>query len=126
MLGERIEKHGVRMWLVNTGWSGGGYGVGSRMKLKYTRSMITAALDGELHSVEMRQDKVFNLNVPTSCPGVPSELLNPRETWTDKSKFYKVSADLARRFVDNFAKFDETATDAMRSGGPRVLESVKG
>ncbi|MGY8917786.1 MAG: phosphoenolpyruvate carboxykinase (ATP), partial [Flavobacteriales bacterium] len=80
----------------------------------------------ELHSVEMRHDKVFNLNIPTSCPGVPSELLNPRETWTDKSKFDKVSADLARRFVDNFAKFDETATDEMRSGGPRVLESVKG
>jgi phosphoenolpyruvate carboxykinase (ATP) len=124
MLGERIEKHGVRMWLVNTGWSGGGYGVGSRIKLSYTRSMITAALNGELHSVEMRKDKVFNLNVPTSCPGVPTELLSPRETWSDKVEFDKVSADLARRFVDNFSKFENTATDAMRSGGPRVLETT--
>ena len=124
MLGERIEKHGVRMWLVNTGWSGGGYGVGSRIKLSYTRSMITAALNGELHSVEMRKDKVFNLNVPTSCPGVPTELLSPRETWSDKVEFDKVSDDLARRFVDNFSKFENTATDAMRSGGPRVLETA--
>jgi phosphoenolpyruvate carboxykinase (ATP) len=72
----------------------------------------------------MRKDKVFNLNVPTSCPGVPTELLSPRETWSDKVEFDKVSADLARRFVDNFSKFENTATDAMRSGGPRVLETT--
>ena len=122
MLGRLIDEHGVRMWLVNTGWSGGGYGVGSRMKLSYTRAIISAALNGELHSVEMRKDDVFNLDVPTSCPGVPSELLNPRETWADKDAFDKVSADLALRFVDNFAKFKNTATDAMRSGGPNVEE----
>ena len=122
MLGRLIDEHGVRMWLVNTGWSGGGHGVGSRMKLSYTRAIISAALNGELHSVEMRKDDVFNLDVPTSCPGVPSELLNPRETWADKDAFDKVSADLALRFVDNFAKFENTATDAMRSGGPNVKE----
>ena len=122
MLGRLIDEHGVRMWLVNTGWSGGGHGVGSRMKLSYTRAIISAALNGELHSVEMRKDDVFNLDVPISCPGVPSELLNPRETWADKDAFDKVSADLALRFVDNFAKFENTATDAMRSGGPNVKE----
>jgi phosphoenolpyruvate carboxykinase (ATP) len=120
MLGERIERHGARMWLVNTGWTGGGYGVGSRMKLSHTRAMITAALNGELHDVEMRTDEVFGLNVPTSCPGVPDELLTPRETWSDQNKFDRVANHLAKSFVENFAQFDDTATDAMRSGGPLV------
>jgi phosphoenolpyruvate carboxykinase (ATP) len=120
MLCERIEKHGARMWLINTGWTGGGYGVGSRIKLGFTRAMITAALTGELHGVQMRTDKVFGLNVPTSCPGVPDEILTPRETWSDKKEFDRVASDLAHRFVMNFSKFDDTATDAMRSGGPRV------
>ncbi|MEZ7816570.1 MAG: phosphoenolpyruvate carboxykinase (ATP) [Flavobacteriales bacterium] len=120
MLGERIERHGARMWLVNTGWTGGGYGVGSRMKLSHTRAMITAALNGELHDVEMRTDEVFGLNVPTSCPGVPDELLTPRETWSDQKEFDRVANHLAKSFVENFAQFDDTATDAMRSGGPLV------
>jgi phosphoenolpyruvate carboxykinase (ATP) len=120
MLGERIEKHGSRMWLVNTGWTGGGYGVGARMKLGFTRSMITAALKGELHGVQMRTDEVFGLSVPTSCPGVPDEILTPRETWSDKKEFDRVAYDLAQRFVQNFSKFDDTATASMRSGGPRV------
>ena len=94
------------------------------MKLSYTRAMISAALNGDLDSVEMRKDEVFNLNVPESCPGVPSELLYPRETWSDKAEFDRVSADLARRFVDNFSQFDKTATDAMRSGGPKVIEAA--
>jgi phosphoenolpyruvate carboxykinase (ATP) len=120
MLGERIEKHGVRMWLVNTGWTGGGYGVGARMKLKYTRAMITAALRGELNEDTMRTDEVFGLKVPTSCPGVPDEILTPRETWADKAEYDKVAMDLAQRFIKNFEKFNGTATDDMRSGGPLV------
>jgi phosphoenolpyruvate carboxykinase (ATP) len=120
MLGERIEKHGVRIWLVNTGWTGGGYGVGSRMKLRYTRAMITAALEGKLSESDMRVDEVFGLKVPTSCPDVPVEILTPRETWEDKSAYDAAALDLAKRFVTNFSKFDDTATDAMRSGGPRV------
>ena len=124
MLGERIEKHGARIWLVNTGWTGGGYGLGSRMKLRYTRAMITAALEGKLNESDMRTDELFGLNVPNSCPDVPSEVLNPRETWADKNAYDSAAADLAQRFVANFSQFDETATDAMRSGGPRVAVSL--
>jgi phosphoenolpyruvate carboxykinase (ATP) len=90
------------------------------MKLRFTRAMITSALKGELHGVQMRTDEVFGLSVPTSCPGVPDEILTPRETWSDKKEFDRVAYDLAQRFVKNFSKFDDTATDAMRSGGPRV------
>ncbi|MBM72122.1 MAG: phosphoenolpyruvate carboxykinase (ATP) [Crocinitomicaceae bacterium] len=124
MLGERIEKHGARIWLVNTGWTGGGYGVGSRMKLHYTRAMITAALEGKLVKINMRTDEVFGLHVPNSCPDVPSDVLNPRETWDDKSAYDAAAADLAKRFVTNFSKFNDKATDAMRSGGPRVAVNV--
>ena len=124
MLGERIEKHGARIWLVNTGWTGGGYGVGSRMKLRYTRAMITAALEGKLSEGDMRVDEVFGLKVPNSCPDVPSDVLNPRETWADKGAYDAAAADLAQRFVSNFSQFDDTATDAMRSGGPCVAVSA--
>jgi phosphoenolpyruvate carboxykinase (ATP) len=97
-----------------------GYGVGSRMKLRYTRSMITAALEGKLPESDMRIDEVFGLKVPTSCPDVPVDVLTPRNTWEDKSAYDAAAMDLAKRFVTNFKKFDNTATDAMRSGGPRV------
>ena len=124
MLGERIEKYGARIWLVNTGWTGGGYGVGSRIKLRYTRAMITAALEGKLGEGDMRVDEVFGLKVPNSCPDVPSDVLNPRETWADKGAYDVAAADLAQRFVSNFSQFDDTATDAMRSGGPCVAVSA--
>ena len=124
MLGKRIEKHGARIWLVNTGWTGGGYCVGSRMKLRYTRAMITAALEGKLSEDDMRIDEVFGLKVPNSCQDVPSDVLNPRETWADKSAYDAAAMDLAQRFVTNFSQFNETATDAMRSGGPRVAVSA--
>lgn len=124
MLGKRIDKHGARIWLVNTGWTGGGYGVGSRMKLRYTRAMITAALEGKLHDVETRTDEVFGLEVPSSCPDVPDNILNPRETWADKGAYDAAAQDLAKRFVNNFAQFNETASDAIRSGGPRVEVSA--
>ena len=94
------------------------------MKLRYTRAMITAALEGKLLDSDMRTDEVFGLNVPNSCPDVPSDVLNPRETWADKSAYDAAAMDLAQRFVTNFSQFDETATDAMRSGGPRVAVSV--
>jgi phosphoenolpyruvate carboxykinase (ATP) len=90
------------------------------MKLKYTRAMITAALRGELNEDTMRTDEVFGLKVPTSCPGVPDEILTPRETWADKAEYDKVAMDLAQRFIKNFEKFNGTATDDMRSGGPLV------
>ena len=85
MLGDKIEKYGTKVYLVNTGWSGGPYGVGSRMKLSYTRAMITAALNGTFDDVEYRHDETFNVDVPQSCPGVPAEIMNPRDTWADKA-----------------------------------------
>ena len=106
MLGERIDKYNTRVYLVNTGWTGGpasGDGkLGSRMKLKFTRAMVTAALNGELDKVEYKHDDVFNLDVPQSCPDVPSEIMNPRDTWDDKAAYDAAAKKLAKMFYDNF------------------------
>jgi phosphoenolpyruvate carboxykinase (ATP) len=104
-LKKKIEEHGVRVWLVNTGWTGGPYGVGNRMKLGHTRAMLTAALGGQLDSVEYVTDPVFGLSIPTSCPNVPSEVLNPRETWADKSAYDAKATELKSMFDANFTKF---------------------
>ena len=118
MLGKRMESHGARIWLVNTGWSGGGYGVGNRMKLKFTRSMIRSAMRGELDAVEMHRDPVFGLNSPTVCPGVPSDLLIPRRVWADQAEYERTVNHLADLFVKNFAQFESAATPAMLEGSP--------
>ena len=104
MLGERIDKYGTKVYLVNTGWTGGPYGTGSRMKLKYTRAMVTAALNGELEKVEYKHDDRFNLEIPVSCPEVPSEILDPKETWADKAAYDEQAKKLAKMFSDNFSK----------------------
>jgi phosphoenolpyruvate carboxykinase (ATP) len=118
MLGERLEKHGVRIWLVNTGWSGGGYGVGERMKLKYTRAMIQAAMKGDLDHVPYHKDDVFGLNSPTVCPGVPEDLLIPSKTWSDREEYAKAASKLADLFCINFEKFEAVATPEMLVGAP--------
>ena len=105
LLGQKIDRHGSRVWLVNTGWTGGPYGVGSRMKLAYTRAMIRAAFKGELDSVVFEQDPVFGLAVPTSCPGVPSEILMPRNTWSDPGAYDQTANELKAMFDANFQKF---------------------
>jgi phosphoenolpyruvate carboxykinase (ATP) len=120
LLGERIAKHQSHVWLVNTGWTGGPYGVGSRMKIAYTRAMINAALSGALDNVTYEKDTTFNLDVPTSCPGVPSEVLNPRNTWADKAAYDAQAAKLAQMFIENFKKFEATATDAVKAAGPKA------
>jgi phosphoenolpyruvate carboxykinase (ATP) len=104
-LKKKIEEHDVKVWLVNTGWTGGGYGVGKRMKLGHTRAMLTAALEGSLDSVEYVQDPVFGLSIPTSCPEVPSEILNPRETWADKAAYDAKATELKGMFDANYTKF---------------------
>lgn len=104
-LKKKIEQHNVRVWLVNTGWTGGGYGVGNRMKLANTRAMITAALAGELDNVEYEKDPIFGLSIPTECPGVPSEVLKPRETWADKAAYDAKATELRDMFESNFKKF---------------------
>ncbi len=121
MLGDRLEEQGVRIWLVNTGWTGGGYGVGSRMSLSYTRAMIGAAMRGELDEVEMHTDAVFGLHSPTSCPGVPSELLIPSNTWDDAEEFHASAQKLAGLFVENFSKFENASTSAMMEGAPSQI-----
>ncbi len=118
LLRERIEKHNVRCYLLNTGWTGGPYGVGSRININYTRAMVRATISGALDNVETITDPVFRLHVPTSCPDVPGELLIPRNTWADKDAFDRMAADLAGRFKKNFKQF-ELPGDDVRNAGPR-------
>lgn len=118
LLRERIEKHNVRCYLLNTGWTGGPYGVGSRININYTRAMVRATIDGALDKVETITDPVFRLRVPTSCPDVPGDLLIPRNTWADKDAFDRMAADLAGRFKKNFKQF-ELPGDDVRNAGPR-------
>ena len=118
LLGEKIAKHKVRAWLVNTGWSGGSYGVGSRMKLPYTRSMLHAALDGRLDSVNYVCDPVFGVEVPTECPDVPPEVLTPRATWADVAAYDAKARELARLFNENFKSYESHVTSGVRAAGP--------
>lgn len=108
LLGKKMEKHQVNVWLVNTGWSGGPYGVGERMKLRYTRAMISAALDGSLDHNRYRQHHVFKLMMPLSCPGVPDEILDPAKTWDNQEEYFLKAYELLNAFTDNFKQFDLT------------------
>lgn len=116
MLGEKIDKHQSNVYLINTGWSGGPYGVGKRMSIKYTRAMVTAALNGELEKGEYYLDPVFNVYVPTACPGVPPEVLNPRAVWQDKEAYDRQARDLAGRFVKNFMKYGNMPAEIVNAG----------
>jgi phosphoenolpyruvate carboxykinase (ATP) len=120
MLGKKIDESGAQVWLINTGWSGGSYGVGSRMKLSFTRAMITAALEGKLNDVEFATHEVFGLAMPTACPEVPSEMLNPRNTWSDKDAYDAKANELASKFIANFEKFKDYASEALLSASPKV------
>lgn len=119
LLGERLEKHRATVWLVNTGWTGGPYGTGARMKIGYTRAMLRAALSGKLEGVETSQDPVFGLHTPTSCPDVPAEILTPRATWKDKNAYDEKARDLAGRFRKNFEQFSQSVSEKIRATGPR-------
>jgi phosphoenolpyruvate carboxykinase (ATP) len=120
LLGKKIAKHGARVWLVNTGWTGGPYGTGKRMKIAHTRAMINAALAGALDAVTFERDPIFNLEVPASCPGVPAEVLNPRNTWSDKAAYDLQAKKLASMFVENFKAFESTVTPAVKQAGPNA------
>jgi len=124
MLGERMKANDVNVWLVNTGWSGGSYGVGKRMKLKFTRAMITAALTGELNDVEFNALPVFGLNMPSTCPNVPDEILNPRNTWEDKDAYDAKAQTLAVGFVQNFEQYKDQANDEIMAAAPKTAASV--
>jgi phosphoenolpyruvate carboxykinase (ATP) len=122
LLGKKLEQHpDVNVYLINTGWSGGGYGVGSRMKLSYTRAMITAAINGELNDVTYEAHPIFGMQMPTTCPNVPSEILIPRNTWTDKDAYDKTANKLAAQFVKNFEKYASQANEEIMAAAPKVV-----
>lgn len=116
LLGEKIRKHNTIVYLINTGWSGGPYGVGKRISIKHSRDMVTAALTGALDIVKYRHDDLFNLDIPTECPGVPPEVLDPKTTWQDKDAYDLSAKKLAQMFVDNFKKFKNVSPEIIDAG----------
>jgi phosphoenolpyruvate carboxykinase (ATP) len=124
LLGEKLKKHKVNVWLVNTGWSGGAFGEGKRMKLGYTRAMVTAALNGSLEKVKFETLPVFGLSIPVSCPEVPAEILNPRNTWKSKDAYDAKAAQLAASFVKNFEQYANAANAEILDAAPKMAEKV--
>jgi phosphoenolpyruvate carboxykinase (ATP) len=120
MLADRLERHGVPVWLVNTGWTGGPVGVGHRMRIDHTRTMVRAALNGELDNVAYELDPVFGFEVPTTVPGVPGEILRPRDTWADTAAYDAKARELARMFAANFESYSDGVSEAVRGAGPRT------
>ena len=120
LLGKKMGQHAAACWLVNTGWSGGAYGVGQRMKISHTRAMIRAILSGQLADVETKPDPIFGVGVPVSCPDVPGNVLQPRNTWSDKEEYDRQARDLARRFNENFKKYESGVSEAVRAVGPKA------
>jgi phosphoenolpyruvate carboxykinase (ATP) len=121
LLGEKIAKHDANCWLINTGWTAGPYGQGHRMELAYTRAMVNAALEGELDAAEYVEDPVFGLQVPTTCPNVPDEVLIPRNTWSDPAAYDFQARKLAGMFAENFKQFEDRVSEAVRAAGPRIV-----
>ncbi len=120
LLAERIKAHGTKVWLLNTGWSGGPFGIGSRMKIQFTRAIVDAIHSGALDDVETTEDPVFGIHIPKSCPNVPSKVLVPKNTWADPTKFDETAKKLAFLFKENFGKYAEQASDAVKAAGPRI------
>lgn len=124
LLGEKMKMQNVNVWLVNTGWSGGGYGIGERIKLSYTRAIVAAALNGALEKAEYITDPFFGLQMPLNCPTVPSGILNPRNTWLDKQQYDHKANELSLAFVNNFKQYESFATAEMRAALPKVVENI--
>jgi len=122
MLSRKMKEANVNVWLVNTGWTGGPYGTGQRMKLKYTRAMINAALSGNLNKVSYETHEIFGIKMPTVCPDVPTEVLNPKSTWKDKEAYDVKAKELANTFRRNFSQFKDYASQEILEGGPLSLE----
>ena len=122
LLGEKLKKHKVNVWLLNTGWVGGAYGVGSRIKLSYTRSLISAALNGELDSVEYGNTAYFGLKFPKTCKDVPTEILEPQNAWKDKAGFKTKAQNLASQFIKNFEQYASAANEEIMAAAPKLEE----
>ncbi len=119
LLGEKMTRHKVNCWLINTGWSGGPYGVGSRIKIAYTRAMVTAALTGALDKVPTREDPIFGLHIPETCPNVPAEVLFPKNTWSNKAAYDEQAQKLAAMFKKNFEQFEGYVSEEVKKAGPK-------
>ena len=119
MLGKLIDEHGSDVWLVNTGWTGGAFGVGKRMKLSHTRAMVHSLLCGDLAKVKVDVDPIFGLSVPTQIANVPNEILTPRNTWPDKNAYDEQAKKLASMFRENFAKFEKFVDGGVQAAGPK-------
>lgn len=119
MLGSKMQEHKVNVWMVNTGWTGGAYGTGNRMKLSYTRAMITAALEGKLNKVDFKPHPVFGVEIPQECPGVPAEILDPRSTWEDKTAYDQKAKFLADLFIKNFEKYKDGVSAEVLAAAPK-------
>jgi phosphoenolpyruvate carboxykinase (ATP) len=120
LLGEKIKTHRSKVWLINTGWTGGPYGTGSRIKLSYTRAMIRAVLENKLNNVETFIDPVFGMKIPLECPGVPASVLLPRNTWADRSAYDAAAQKLAKQFIDNFRKYEKGVGSEIIKAGPQI------
>src|SRR5690606_1127808 len=120
LLGEKLDRHNAKVWLVNTGWTGGPYGVGKRIRLPYTRAMITAAINGDLDGVPVRIDPIFGLEIPEHVPDVPDEVLDPRRTWNDPQAYDQQARQLVARFQENFKQFSGEVTQDVAGAGPVV------
>jgi phosphoenolpyruvate carboxykinase (ATP) len=120
MLGEKIARHGARVWLVNTGWTGGAFGSGSRMKLAYTRAMVRAALSGQLDRARYTRDPVFGLEIPAAVPDVPPTLLDPRRTWSDPAAYDAQARKLAGMFRENFGHYAAQVSRSVAEAGPSI------
>ena len=114
-----MQKYKVNVWLINTGWTGGPNGVGHRMKLSYTRAMITAALEGTLNNSEYENDPVFGIAVPKECPDVPSDILNPKNTWADKNAYDEKAKYLAELFIKNFENYSDGVNEDVKAAAPK-------
>ena len=120
MLGDKIRKHKPNVWMLNTGWVGGAYGVGSRIKLKYTRALLRAALSGELNNAEYAKDSIFGFDIPTKVAGVPNDILMPKNAWEDKAAYTRTAKKLSKMFAENFEKFADGTSNEIKNAGPII------
>ena len=120
LLSAKMEEHNANCWLINTGWSGGSYGTGNRMKIRYTRAMLNAAMDGDLDNVEYVKDSRFGFEIPVECPNVPSELLQPRNTWESSEEYDQTANKLVSMFNENFVRYSAGVSDEVNAASPKL------
>ena len=123
LLSDKMAKHGATCWLVNTGWTGGRFGVGKRISIRHTRSLLNAVLEGKLRDVKYRKDKLFGFEVPQTCPDVPPEILEPSNSWGNKDEYWRTYDGLAARYIENFKLFTEGCPPEVAAAGPKRLSA---